>query len=213
MSTSIPIAQQERSRRTQERILDAAYSVLLDGGPGALTVGAIAERAGVGVGSVYRRFGDKDRLLLAIQATFAENLRDEMARRLDPALAPPALESRRLIAHAVRATIGPIRSHASLLGVFLRLSASIPEVHDVGFRAVMDAEERFEELLGPIVTAHPDRRAAIAFAYRLIDSTICYRLLHTRGSEADLIDWDDLRTRLTDVVIGYLLSPAPSSEA
>ena len=58
--------QQERSRRTHVAILAAGTELLEEGGPDALVVSAVAERAGVSVGGVYRRFGTKDQLLLAL---------------------------------------------------------------------------------------------------------------------------------------------------
>ncbi|SKG75661.1 TetR family transcriptional regulator [Mycobacteroides abscessus subsp. bolletii] len=57
---------------THERLFLAGTRLLEEGGPEALTVAAVAEMAGVSVGSVYRRFGDKERLLLAIQARFTD---------------------------------------------------------------------------------------------------------------------------------------------
>lgn len=50
---------QERSRRTVEAILDAAARVFETVGPNAATTNAIAERAGVSVGSLYQYFPNK----------------------------------------------------------------------------------------------------------------------------------------------------------
>lgn len=205
MSELVPAVHQLRSRRTRERILDAAYELLLEGGPEALTVGALADRAGVGVGSVYRRFGGKDRLLLVVQATFAESVRDEVTKRLDPTLAPPASEPRRLVTHAVEAIIDVIRPNAKLLGVFLRLGAGSREVHDIGFRAVTQSQGSFATLLDEIDVVHDDPGQAIAFAFQIVDSYISYQLLHARGDEADQIDWDHIAPQLARLVTNYLL--------
>ena len=62
--------QQARSRETLGRLLDAAEMLLTEGGLDAATVPAIAERAGVSVGVVYRRFPDKDALLRAVYLRF-----------------------------------------------------------------------------------------------------------------------------------------------
>lgn len=48
--------------RNYHRVLDAAHEVLAETGPGA-TMEQIAARAGVGVGTVYRRFPSKDHLI------------------------------------------------------------------------------------------------------------------------------------------------------
>ncbi|MGZ4777814.1 MAG: TetR/AcrR family transcriptional regulator [Thermoanaerobaculia bacterium] len=61
---------QARSRETLGRLLDAAESLLTEGGLEAATVPAIADRAGLSVGVVYRRFPDKDALLRAVYLRF-----------------------------------------------------------------------------------------------------------------------------------------------
>ena len=52
---------------TRSRILDALVEVLADG-VDTLSIPAVAERAGVSVGTVYRHFGDKAGLLQALPA-------------------------------------------------------------------------------------------------------------------------------------------------
>jgi AcrR family transcriptional regulator len=51
---------------TSERVLDAALALAAASGIQHLTMDEIAARAGVGRMTVYRRFGDKDRLLEAL---------------------------------------------------------------------------------------------------------------------------------------------------
>lgn len=53
---------QAEAEHNDRRVLDAAREVVAARGPGA-PVSAIAERAGVGMGSLYRRYGSKDDLL------------------------------------------------------------------------------------------------------------------------------------------------------
>ncbi len=53
---------QAEATRNDQRVLDAARDVFAARGTAA-TVSAIAERAGVGMGSLYRRYGSKDALL------------------------------------------------------------------------------------------------------------------------------------------------------
>lgn len=54
-----------QAEATRDRILDAVVEVLADG-VDALSIPAVAERAGVSVGTVYRHFGDKAGLLRAL---------------------------------------------------------------------------------------------------------------------------------------------------
>jgi AcrR family transcriptional regulator len=57
---------QERSRQTVEAILGAAAQVFERLGYAAGTTDAIAERAGVSIGSVYQYFPNKDAILVAL---------------------------------------------------------------------------------------------------------------------------------------------------
>ncbi len=63
MNRSIITPRQERSRKTQQRILDAFEQALQTQTFEEVTVGAICERAGCSVGTFYGRFESKDVLL------------------------------------------------------------------------------------------------------------------------------------------------------
>ena len=51
---------------TRERLLKAAREVIEEGGYGAASVIAIAERAGVAAGTMYRHFGSKEELFVEV---------------------------------------------------------------------------------------------------------------------------------------------------
>jgi AcrR family transcriptional regulator len=70
------------AERNRQRILSAAGRVFADRGLGA-TMDLIAEQAGVGVGTVYRRYPEKE---LLIDALFEERI-EELARVGEQALA------------------------------------------------------------------------------------------------------------------------------
>ena len=75
---------QARSKRTLERLLDAAEEVLSHDGLEGATVPAIARRACLSVGVVYRRFPDKDALL----RTVYERQLQALGRQRPPVPAP-----------------------------------------------------------------------------------------------------------------------------
>ncbi len=54
---------QARSRRTLERMVEAARTLLRESGPDAVTVQEVAERAGVSIGAFYARFEGKEALI------------------------------------------------------------------------------------------------------------------------------------------------------
>jgi AcrR family transcriptional regulator len=72
------------AERNRQRILRAAAEVFTERGLQA-TLDDVAERAGVGVGTVYRRFPDKEAL---VEALFTERL-DALAGFAEEALAEP----------------------------------------------------------------------------------------------------------------------------
>jgi TetR/AcrR family transcriptional repressor of uid operon len=70
-----------------ERVLDAALALAAASGIQHLTMDEIAARAGVGRMTVYRRFGDKDRLLDALAVREARRCLAELDAVSDPAAA------------------------------------------------------------------------------------------------------------------------------
>jgi AcrR family transcriptional regulator len=69
-----PPATTDRATRTKEVVLQVAIEVFAaEGFPGA-DVQVIADRAGVGKGTVYRHFGDKEKLFLAAAGHAMEQL-------------------------------------------------------------------------------------------------------------------------------------------
>lgn len=61
-----PPAERADAARNRRRILRAAAEVIAARGPEAVSMDEVARAAGVGVGTVYRRFGDRARLVYAV---------------------------------------------------------------------------------------------------------------------------------------------------
>jgi len=66
---------QDRSKQRVERILDAAARIFADVGYAAATTEAIAERAGVSIGSLYQFFPNKRALFDAVGAQYLAEAR------------------------------------------------------------------------------------------------------------------------------------------
>ena len=77
-------ARQERSQRTLERLLDAAEAVIAKKGFQDAAVSDICARAGVSVGSFYRRFRDKHTLMHTLHERLADEFRATMHEAVDP---------------------------------------------------------------------------------------------------------------------------------
>ncbi|HWD41290.1 MAG TPA: TetR/AcrR family transcriptional regulator [Fimbriimonas sp.] len=67
---------QERSARRIAHLLDAAASLIAESGYDALTMTAIAERAGASIGALYRWFPDKEAVAVALRSRYATELQD-----------------------------------------------------------------------------------------------------------------------------------------
>jgi AcrR family transcriptional regulator len=79
-----PPATKDRMARTRDAVLQVAIEVFAaEGYPGA-DVQVIADRAGVGKGTVYRHFGDKEKLFLAA----ARHALEEVGRAIGQEMRP-----------------------------------------------------------------------------------------------------------------------------
>ncbi|OPX13254.1 TetR/AcrR family transcriptional regulator [Mycobacterium sp. AT1] len=210
-ASSVPPALQSRSRITQDRLFAAGTRLLEEGGAEALTVAAVAEDAGVSVGSVYRRFGDKERLLAAIQARFTEEFRTEMSQRVADtglsAASPPA----EVIGAAVLGVVETFRAHELLMRVFMLLGTRSATVFAEGSAASIHGGKMFRDtvmLSAPAIRHHPDVEEAIDFAYRLTYGACAHRVINGENLEsARPLPWDALMGQLRVAVTGYLLNP------
>jgi AcrR family transcriptional regulator len=83
------------ARRNRERILCAAARLVERKGPDAVSMDAVAEEAGVGKGTLYRRFGDRASLLRALIEEPERELQESVLRG-PPPLGPGAPPEQRL---------------------------------------------------------------------------------------------------------------------
>ncbi len=96
----LPVVGQPRKERAdaarnRRRVLDAAASLMAERGPEAVAMDDVAEVAGVGKGTLYRRFGDRQGLLLALLDDAERHLQDRLLAG-PPPLGPGAPPEPRL---------------------------------------------------------------------------------------------------------------------
>jgi AcrR family transcriptional regulator len=65
-SLFVPVVERSDAARNRQRLLDAARELIADGGTDALTMDRLAERAGVGKGTIFRRFGSRAGLMMTL---------------------------------------------------------------------------------------------------------------------------------------------------
>jgi AcrR family transcriptional regulator len=115
--TADPAAPVERAdaARNRRRILCAAAELFEERGVDCVSMDDVAERAGVGKGTLYRRFGDKAGLALALLDEDDRRLQEGMIRGEAP-LGPGAAPRERLHAFG-EAYLDLLERHSGLLAV------------------------------------------------------------------------------------------------
>jgi len=76
--------QQERSRRTRERVLAAAVACFEEHGYDKTTTAAIAAHAGIAVGTLYGYFRDKRAILLELIDVTTNEIAEHVVKGLEP---------------------------------------------------------------------------------------------------------------------------------
>lgn len=108
--------QQARSRQMVDNLIEATARIVADRGLDGTTTPAIAEAAGVSVGSLYQYFDGKDALITAL----LEKLVGDLARLLDrQADASASLPLREMVRAAIGLTLAFMRSNE---GLYLELA-------------------------------------------------------------------------------------------
>lgn len=168
---------QRRSRATVEAIEEAAALILENGDESRLTTNHIAERAGVGIGSLYEYFADKDDILQSRGEAEAELLCLELCARAraDAAGDEPGLTLRAIL----EAPLAPFRARPLLAGAMLRRygrSCWALELARQQLAALLDVtgDRRSKEIFGgsreQVIALVPGFVAAIADASDRKDS-------------------------------------------
>jgi AcrR family transcriptional regulator len=191
---------QDRGHKAVERLLAAAEKILESDGLEAATVPAIAARAGMSVGNVYKRFPDKDSLLRAIyERFFAEALAaNEFA--LDPAKWKD-IPTTEVLSTLVTGMIEGYRSRRALVRALLLYA----QTHgNAEFRA--HAEEMRLETLGLFERLLRDRRGDIGHlhperAIRFVVTLLAHALENAVMSEGGGIAGGDFLSHVPETSV------------
>jgi len=119
---------QERSRRTVQRILDAAEALVGESGIDAATTRAIAERAGVAAPSLYRFFADRDEVLDAVLERALQDL-DGYIEQMQQQGGGDSIAG--LVRRALEVHIDYYERHPSLVKLWFGGRVSPPVVEEV----------------------------------------------------------------------------------
>jgi AcrR family transcriptional regulator len=114
----LPVIQSQSHERTdaarnRERILCAARRLFNERGPSCVSMDEIAEAAGVGKGTLFRRFGSRAALATAVLSENEAELQEGFIRG-EPPLGPGAPPRERLVAFGC-ARLDLLEAHAELM--------------------------------------------------------------------------------------------------
>jgi AcrR family transcriptional regulator len=176
-------AKQARSRKSLERLLDAAEEVLKKHGLDGATVPRIAAQAGLSPGSVYRRFPDKDALLRAVVLRYHTRIAEKSRANLGRAELWKGTSLRQKAYIAILSTIAAHQAHAGLLRPLYQLCQRHP---DFAFRrrAFQLEMGNFRQVVKLFLEHrdeihHPDPELAITFGLLLVAFTMREHLMDT----------------------------------
>jgi AcrR family transcriptional regulator len=187
---------QARARHTVEAIIEASARILEEQGHGGFTTNAVAELAGVSIGTLYQYFPEKDALLGALITRETTLLVEEAEAASLMTGGQEALDS--LVQAAVRHQVR--RPHLARLLDFEE--ARLPS--DVGTQLV---RSRFTAILAEIL-ARPDLPKQPDMAAAVGDVAAIIRGMIDAAGERGEHRQDALAARVRRAVLGYLSMPA-----
>ena len=119
-----PPAERADAARNRRHLLATARQMLAEPGPGQLTMDALAERAGLGKGTVFRRFGTRAGIFAALLDDDERAFQQQVLTG-PPPLGPGAAPLDRLIAYG-RARTGFLIAHRDIARATLDGHQPIP---------------------------------------------------------------------------------------
>jgi len=158
---------QARARQTFQHLLETAAAILEKVGVDEFNTNLLAERAGVGIRTVYRYFPNKLSVLAALSEHIAQVTRDSLDGF--EALADPANPWEDAIDQLIDTYVAVNENHPALPAIFATLLA-VPELEPVRARIYDDNAERLAAALQQRGVELPERMRQ-RVAHTLINSS------------------------------------------
>ena len=209
MSDLIRVPQQQRAYESLNRVLNAGASLFAEVGFERLTIQQVSKRAGVSVGAIYTRFGNKQNLVRAIHRHAMDKVAEASVEYLAPGPWLDGLSAEQFVVELVRREAHVFVDHRDLLHASMHLGAVDQVVSSRGSAGSREAAQNFRDRVldrigGEIVRENTEQ--AVDVCWRLVYSTLARQIMYGPTFESDYaIPWDDLVDALGDVCVGYLL--------
>ncbi|MER5890932.1 helix-turn-helix domain-containing protein [Streptomyces sp. NPDC001941] len=194
--------QQARSAATLARVLRAAEDIASSAGLEEMTMTGVAERAGVSVGTIYRRFEDKEQLINALTERMLDRREEYVAERLRGA--QPSLSGvMNAYAHAL------LRSFADSNNLFPELlRARGAKVTDRGARTITEVHRLLLEAAAPYADEirRSDPQGALDTAARALLGACFHNSVRPDAATGEAAQ-RRYAEELSEMAIAYLLTP------
>ncbi|WP_307865271.1 TetR/AcrR family transcriptional regulator [Streptomyces montanisoli] len=187
-------------------MLQAAEEIASSTGLDEMTITSVAKRAGVSVGTIYRRFEDKDQLITALTERMLKRREEYVADRLRAA-APSLSGVTGAFSHAL---LESFAGSGNLFPELLRLRGT--SAVDRGARTITEIHRLLLQAAAPY--AHEIRRSEPQAALDTVARAILGACFHNSlrpDPAADEAARRRYADELGDMAVAYLLSPGRRS--
>lgn len=192
--------QQARSRAALQRLLTSAEHVLVNEGPEEFTITRVAERAGVSVGGVYRRFASKEQLIDAVRHSLLERLEEAVAEAFNKA--EPSLGG--VIDSFTSALSETLGESGRIIPALLAGGRSV-DAPEQALRIVTSLQQRFLDAVAPHgkQIRHPNPVTALNIAFRSVIAAGAHRAAMSPWLP-DGLTWRQWAHEIADMTTAYL---------
>jgi AcrR family transcriptional regulator len=209
MSTIPPARppQQRRSAQTLERILEAATEVLIADGYDDFTLERVSRRAGVSVGSLYSRVGNRDALLDAVYQRMVDRLDAQADLLLAEASRWQGLTPEQVVGQAIADLAELFLRNSELLRVVISRGMSDARIFGRGASHIRRLASSFEGLLlgHGVALGHEHPAKAVDMCLRMALGTLVQWVTHGPGfSSALTLSDEDMVAELARASVYYL---------
>jgi len=195
---------QERSRATVDAIIQAATYILVRSGWERLTTNAIAERAGVNIGSLYQYFPNKAAIIAELERRHVVQVRDQLANTL------PQLSKQRTLREALSVLVrAMVDEHRIAPAVHRAIEEELPRSVKRCLKDGGPGDDRPLQALQPFMKNVPDPRFALQVARVAAHAVIHEAAAH----QPELFDRPDFVDEVVALLEGYFQRPAGRSVA
>jgi AcrR family transcriptional regulator len=190
--------QQARAQNKVDLILEAATRLIQRGGMDGLTTNAIAEAAGVSIGTLYQYFDNRDAVLEALSGRELEGLSNRVMQAMTTARAGATGERIRIIVHSILTSYGGRRRvHRVLLE------------HALSRGPATRLNPLFKSLTDMLTTAGPDGSGGVRRPMRPADAfVLVYAFAGVMravvATENKQVPQHELEQSLTRLIAGFV---------